>query len=63
MWVCVVFRPFWFGQAFENLDREGKGFLTSQGIKEVVGLDFEAEEVRPFRVLFLSDALFVVCLN
>ncbi|CAM9211165.1 unnamed protein product, partial [Laminaria digitata] len=30
---------------FENLDREGKGFLTSEGIKEVVGLDFDEEEV------------------
>lgn len=47
----------WFGQAFENLDREGKGFLTSQGIKEVVGLDFEAEEVSPLRLLFQSAAL------
>lgn len=32
-------------QVFEGLDREGKGFLTAEGIKEVVGLDFEAEEV------------------
>lgn len=30
---------------FEGLDREGKGFLTAEGIKEVVGLDFDTEEV------------------
>lgn len=33
-------------QVFESLDREGKGFLTAEGIKQVVGLDFQAEEVR-----------------
>lgn len=32
-------------QVFEGLDREGRGFLTAEGIKEVVGLDFGAEEV------------------
>lgn len=32
-------------QAFEGLDREGKGFLTAEGIKQVVGLDFDTEEV------------------
>lgn len=35
------------GQAFEGLDREGKGFLTAEGIKQVVGLDFDADEVSP----------------
>lgn len=37
-------------QAFEGLDREGKGFLTAEGIKEVVGLDFDAEEVCRYSV-------------
>jgi len=32
-------------QAFEGLDREGRGFLTAEGIKQVVGLDFDTEEV------------------
>lgn len=32
-------------QAFEGLDREGKGFLTAEGVKQVVGLDFDTEEV------------------
>lgn len=33
-------------QAFEGLDREKKGFLTAEGIKQVVGLDFDGDEVR-----------------
>ncbi len=32
-------------QAFEGLDREGRGFLTAEGVKQVVGLDFDTEEV------------------
>ncbi|CAB1099385.1 unnamed protein product [Ectocarpus sp. CCAP 1310/34] len=34
-----------YNEVFESLDREGKGFLTAEGIKQVVGLDFQAEEV------------------
>lgn len=37
------------GQAFEGLDREGKGFLTAEGVKQVVGLDFDAEEVSRYQ--------------
>lgn len=33
-------------QAFEGLDREKRGFLTAEGIKQVVGLDFDGDEVR-----------------
>lgn len=47
--VCLRFFPL---QAFEGLDREGKGFLTAEGIKQVVGVDFDHEEVRPRRHMF-----------
>eukprot|EP00904_Undaria_pinnatifida_P011167 jgi/Undpi1/7180/HiC_scaffold_22.g09654.m1 len=45
MWTRINLDEEKLHKAFENLDREGKGFLTAQGIKEVVGLDFDAEEV------------------
>lgn len=44
---CCLLATGWISprQVFEGLDREGKGFLTAEGIKEVVGLDFDTEEV------------------
>lgn len=53
--ICSFYAFCGFLQAFENLDREGKGFLTAQGIKEVVGLDFDAEEVSPNDRYLLSQ--------
>ncbi|CAM9349713.1 unnamed protein product [Pylaiella littoralis] len=45
MWTRVNMDEEKIHKAFEGLDREGKGFLTAEGIKQVVGLDFDTEEV------------------
>ncbi|CAM9297433.1 unnamed protein product [Chrysoparadoxa australica] len=31
--------------AFDSLDREGRGFLTAQGVKKIVGMDMDETEV------------------
>ncbi|CAM9740853.1 unnamed protein product [Scytosiphon promiscuus] len=45
MWTRVNMDEEKLHKAFEGLDREGRGFLTAEGIKQVVGVDFEADEV------------------
>eukprot|EP00903_Cladosiphon_okamuranus_P012731 g11902.t1 len=54
MWTRVNMDEEKLHKVFEGLDREGKGFLTAEGIKEVVGLDFDAEEVD--RMIAEADA-------
>ncbi|CAM9242227.1 unnamed protein product [Ascophyllum nodosum] len=45
MWTRIQLDEEKLHEAFEGLDREGKGFLTAEGINTVVGLDFDTEEV------------------
>ncbi|CAM9591447.1 unnamed protein product [Discosporangium mesarthrocarpum] len=45
MWTRIHLDEEKLHEAFEDLDQDGKGFLTAEGIKRVAGLDFDCEEV------------------
>ncbi|CAM9140192.1 unnamed protein product [Choristocarpus tenellus] len=53
MWTRIQLDEEKLHQAFEDLDRDGNGFLTAEGIRRVGGLDFDSEEIN--RMILEAD--------